>query len=237
MLVDVWIPRLSPLLFNDLYMLATQEDNNFVIACIATYADIQAFMHENGTMKGCPLSRAPFLVDTSLLKARILGNTLAATAYGIAILLYFICLGHLRRRPTHFLNFKRKWGPYAYTTIMIGLSTAAFLQSTNYVTTSTSLVHAEQIHNFADILMACGGPLPILFIIWMADGLMVSNKIQGKSTARCTDFLQFGLKLCHTVGLYQQVQTVPRYFLFAFLGALLLISLGKSSLHQLIALN
>ena len=180
MLVDVWIPPLSSFLFNDLYMLATQEDSNFVIACLATYADIQAFMHENGTLPGCPLSRSPYLVDTSLLKARILGNTLAAAAYGIAILLYFNCLGHLRRRPTDFLDCKRKLGPYAYTTIMIGLSTAAFLQSTIYVTTSTSLVHAEQIHNFADMLMACGGPFPILFIIWMAHGLMVSDNNSGK---------------------------------------------------------
>ena len=149
--------------------------NVISIVCPATDADIQAFIDGNNTLLSCPLSQAPFLVNTTLLKARSLGNTLAAVAYGIAILLYLSCIGHLQCRSTQFLEFKRKWGPYAYITGMIGLSTVAFLQSTIYITTSNSIIHAEQIHNFADTMMACGCSVPVLFTIWMADGLMVSS--------------------------------------------------------------
>lgn len=207
-------------------MSATQEDNNFIIVCPATYTDLQALTLGNNTLLGCPPSPGAFLVDTSLFKARSLGNTLAAVAYGIAILLYFNCVGHLRRRPTQRLEIKRKWGPYAYITGMIGLSTAAFLQSTIYATSSTSLVRAEKLHDFVDTLMACGGAFPILFIIWMADGLMVSNNDSIKT--RCSMYLLFSMQLYHTLGLYRRVQAVARYFLFAFLGALLLVSLGMS---------
>ncbi|KJA26344.1 hypothetical protein HYPSUDRAFT_181144 [Hypholoma sublateritium FD-334 SS-4] len=185
-------------------MAGTQQNSVFIIAYPANLADVEAFVLGNDTSLGRPLPAGGFLVDTSLVTTRILGSTLAAVAYGLTIFLYFTCLGHLSRRPARSEDFKRKWGPYAYITGMIGLSTATFLQSTIYATTSISLVRAEQIHGFVDTLMAYGSPFPILFIIWMAEGLM----------------------FYHAVGLYRRIQAVPRYFLFIFLGALFLISLG-----------
>ncbi len=167
-------------------MPVTQEDNIFIIAYPANSADVQAFFLGNDTLTGHPPPKGGFVVVTTLLKARSLGNTLAAVAYGIVILLYFICLEHLRRRPTRSPDWK--WGSYAYITCLIGMSTATFVQSTIYATTSVSLEHAEEIHGFVGTLMAYGSPFPILFIIWMAEGLMVSCNFQKQRTDRCTDF-------------------------------------------------
>lgn len=211
----------------------TQEDNIFIIAYPANLADIQAFVLGNETLLGRPLSAGGFLIDTSLLKARILGNTLAAVAYGIAIFLYFTCLGHLRSRPTRSQDFKRKWGPYVYITGMSGLSTATFLQSTIYATTSISLVRAEQIHGFVDTLMAYGSPFPILFIIWMAEGLMVSHSIQTEHGAQCTDLSRrsFAMRLA-CIGKFRQSRGTSYssssvlYFWFPWVNL---------SLHQMIA--
>ncbi len=164
------------LLAESLSMPVTQEDNIFIIAYPANSADVQAFFLGNDTLTGHPPPKVGFVVVTTLLKARSLGNTLAAVAYGIVILLYFICLEHLRRRPTRSPDWK--WGSYAYITCLIGMSTATFVQSTIYATTSVSLEYAEEIHGFVGTLMAYGSPFPILFIIWMGEGLMVSGNVQ-----------------------------------------------------------
>ena len=149
------------LLAESLSMPVAQEDNIFIIAYPANPADVQAFFLGNDTLPGHPPSSGGFVVVTTLLKARSLGNTLAAVAYGIAILLYFICVGHLRRRPMRSPDWK--WGPYAYITCLIGMSTATFVQSTIYATTSDSLEHAEEIHGFVGTLMAYGPSQPDMF--------------------------------------------------------------------------
>ncbi len=63
---------------------------------------------------------------------------------------------------------------YGYVTVVLVLGTASFLQNTIYATVTSSFVRPERIDNLMDTLSAYGAPLPSLFIIWAADGLLVS---------------------------------------------------------------
>ena len=121
---------------------------------------------------------AGFLADTTLLRARVLGNTLAAIAYGFSILLFITCIKHMRRQKedwkTDAQSRRRKLAMYGYVTCILVLGTASFLQNTIYATVTSSFVRPEKIDNLMDTLSAYGAPLPSLFIIWAADGLLVS---------------------------------------------------------------
>ena len=64
---------------------------------------------------------------------------------------------------------------YGYVTCVLVLGTASFLQNTIYATVTSSFIRPERIDNLMDTLSAYGAPLPSLFIIWLADGLLVST--------------------------------------------------------------
>ncbi|KJA17539.1 hypothetical protein HYPSUDRAFT_1014773 [Hypholoma sublateritium FD-334 SS-4] len=151
-----------------------------------------------------PSGKAGFVADTTLLRARVLGNTLAAIAYGFSILLFLTCLKHLRRKKTYFHGQRQKWGLYVYITAVIILGSAAFLQNTIYATVTSSFVRPERINSLMDTLSAFGAPLPSLFIIWAADGLMFYR----------------------TVVLYHGIPTVKRFVLLSIPGSLFMASVG-----------
>ncbi|KJA17521.1 hypothetical protein HYPSUDRAFT_57661 [Hypholoma sublateritium FD-334 SS-4] len=148
---------------------------------------------------------AGFVADTTLLRARALGNTLAAIAYGFSLLLFLACVKHLRRKQMYFQERRQKWALYGYTTGVIVLGTAAFLQNTIYATVSSSFVRPERIDSLMDTLSAYGAPLPSLFIIWATDGLMFYR----------------------TVVLYQEIPKAKRYTLLSIPAVLFMVSAGR----------
>lgn len=162
------------------------KEDIFILVFPVSFANA-SYILSNTTLNGTlpsyfnpssdPLSggKVGFVADTTLLRARVLGNTLAAIAYGFSLLLFITCVKHLRQKKTYFYGRRQKWGLYGYTTGVIVLGTAAFLQNTIYATMSSSFVRPERINSLIDTLSAYGAPLPSLFIIWATDGLMVST--------------------------------------------------------------
>lgn len=200
--------------------------DSFVITYRAKYSENHTSIVFADDSLSRPLLADGLVVDTTLLQARIIGNTLAGLTYGISVLMYIICLKHLRKRNPSFTTVRRKWALYAYTTGMIGLSTAAFLQNTVFTTTSATLIERQQ-HRFSDALTGYGDGLPLLFSIWGADGLMVRERKKIPNAGRMQPILTIPMQLFRTFVLYRGIPSKLRNPLFCLLAVLLLASFCK----------
>lgn len=111
--------------------------------------------------------------ENALLELQLVATLLSTIAYGLVIALVCRCLSLLLRDKLSSSSPRRRIFFIIYTLYMFSLSTTAAVQTMIYI--NRAIFHG--IDSRLHPLMQTNEPLVLPFVVWGADGLLVSRNV------------------------------------------------------------